>query len=83
MLFGSTSEDDEMGGMTRQSLENLKVADAAKYHEAPSGGWIVAAELQGNRAYVSDDEGPIAYPTPTLARLAIQSVRPDLEPKEI
>jgi hypothetical protein len=69
--------------MTKTSLENLKVADSAKYHEATAGGWLVAVERKGNRAYLSDAEGPIAYPTQTLARRAIRRIRPDLEPTEI
>jgi hypothetical protein len=72
-----------MGRMTKTSLENLKVADAAKFHEARGGGWLVAVERKGNRAYLSDAEAPIAYPTQTLARRAIRRVRPDLEPTEI
>ena len=72
-----------MRRMTKTSLENLKVADAAKYHEGTAGGWLVALEMKGNRAYLSDIDGPIAYPTQTLARRAIKRVRPDLEPTEI
>jgi len=72
-----------MGRMTKTSVENLKVAEAAKYYAVCSSGWLVAVERNGNRAYLSDAEAPIAYPTQTLARRAIRRVRPDLEPTEI
>jgi hypothetical protein len=78
-----------MGRMTKTSRENIKVADRALFHEANPNvhhgkeGWLVAVERKGNRAYVSDAEGPVLYPTQTLARRAIRRVRPDLEPTEI
>lgn len=72
-----------MSRMTKTSLENLKVAKRAVFHEALGGGWFVVAERNDNRAYVSDAEGPIAYPTQTLARRSVRRVRPDLEPTEI
>lgn len=72
-----------MARMTKTSKENILVADRALFHEARSGGWLVVVERKGNRAYLSDLDGPIAYPTQTLARRAIRRVRPDLEPTEI
>ena len=68
--------------MTKLSLENLKVANQVKIHTA-TAGWLVAVERNGNRAYLSDADGPLAYPSQALARRAIRRVRPDLEPTEI
>lgn len=71
-----------MGRMTKTSKTNLMIADDCGI-VAGASGWMVWVARDGNRAYLSDSEGPLEYKTEILARRAIKRIRPDLEPATI
>ena len=75
------------GRMTQTSIANLKVADQAGLEsiafERGGSGVLVWVARDGNRAYLSDASGPIAYETRVKARRNVRRIRPDLEPTEI
>jgi len=73
-----------MGRMTKTSKANLLIADRCGFGTTLSGGYVgVWVERDGNRAYLHDGDGPLLYPSVTLARRAVRRIRPDLEPVTI
>ena len=73
--------------MTKQSVENLKVAEAVRLepteNEGIYYGTMVAIYRNSNKAYLHCSDGPMVYPSLLVARRSIKRIRPDLEPTEI
>jgi hypothetical protein len=73
--------------MSKQSVENLKVADSARLIPFISNGvyqWTnVSVSRNGNVAYLYGSDGLVNYPSALVARRSIKRIRPDLEPTEI
>jgi len=71
--------------MTKTTIENLKVADAAQVHPFQGGPHcLLSVSRNGNVAYVTgSDQDPILYASPSAARHALCRFRPDLEPTTI
>jgi hypothetical protein len=68
--------------MTATSRENVKVAEKAELVPLDVG-WGVKVWKGGKAAFVSSPDGPMVYPTRTLARRAVRRIRRDLQPTEI
>jgi len=63
--------------LTKQSIENLRVADRIGFDEADTGV-LVYVERNGNRAYLHTADGPACYLDLETARTAVRRHRPDL-----
>ena len=74
-----------MTRMTKTTIANLQVADAAQIHFFEGGPrCLLSVSRNGNVAYVTgSDEDAILYASPSAARRALQRFRPDLEPTTI
>jgi hypothetical protein len=64
--------------LTKQSSENLRVAERVGFDET-DGGVLVYAEKNGNRAYLHTAAGPVCYDTIADARAIVERYRPDLD----
>jgi hypothetical protein len=67
--------------LTKQSLENLHVAERVGFDET-NAGVLVFVERDGNRSYLHTAAGPACYPSITDARALIRKRRPDLAGRE-
>jgi hypothetical protein len=56
--------------LTKQSLENLQVAECVGFDETKNGV-LVYAEKNGNRAYLHTANGPACFDTIEAARAAV------------
>jgi hypothetical protein len=63
--------------LTKQSSENLKVAERVGFDETDAGV-LVFVERGGNRAYLHTADGPACYLSITDARAAVRKHRPNL-----
>lgn len=59
--------------MTRTSAHNLSIADsydiwAADDHRGDGGGWMIVVFRDGFSSMLSDEHGPIVWPTETAAQ---------------
>ncbi|MBF0482214.1 MAG: hypothetical protein HQK82_11165 [Desulfovibrionaceae bacterium] len=65
--------------LTKQSVENLKIAASAVLEAADGGGYVVRLVGGGGRiAYLNGSEDIQVYETTDLARRALRRLRPDL-----
>lgn len=77
-----------MARMTKQSVENLKVADQVRFFREDHknnryDGILVEVSRKGNRTFLHSAEGIMVYPSVLVARRSVRRIRPDLEPTEI
>lgn len=70
--------------MTKQSSENLKVADSVRIVALDDGSGFMVMAFRGERSAVLQcSDGPMVYPSVLVARRSVRRIRPNLEPTEI
>lgn len=76
---GGGSVREKSQSLSRASIENLRIADAAGFDPVDGGGVLVWCSLSGNRAYLHDARGDIVRcETTAAARAIVRRMRPDL-----